>query len=260
MPDDDGAEGAAKLVSMDDLKSMEASLRSAMETQMETFMKMFSDRFPTAPSVIPTLEVKDKGELEEGDALALPSSTTPLNGDNLNTIKTPSASPRGTSGGVSYNNVAPPFRSPDIPVPHPQINNRGDPPKFNVEDFSTWQFEFRSHVCSASNELSRIIIEGYNPYNPNKLTRREEVDLCPHTSLNHVQGNGVELVINLFSSSQPVGVVRLVTFQDDSPKFIGGTANMRAKLKLPCTKILIIKLGWITPSAVSYTHLRAHET
>ncbi|KAK1683797.1 hypothetical protein QYE76_044645 [Lolium multiflorum] len=82
----------------------------------------------------------------------------------------------GTSGGDSYNRVAPPFLSPDIPVPHPHLNIRGDPPKFNMKDYDTWQFEFRSDVCSASNELWRIFEEGFKPYNPNKLTRREAVD------------------------------------------------------------------------------------
>ncbi|KAK1619969.1 hypothetical protein QYE76_025486 [Lolium multiflorum] len=62
MPDDAPVEGAAKPVSMDDLKSMEASLRSAMEAQMESLMKRFSDRLPVAPSVIPTIEEKDKVE------------------------------------------------------------------------------------------------------------------------------------------------------------------------------------------------------
>jgi hypothetical protein len=54
-------------------------------------------------------------------------------------------------------------------------------------------------------------------------------------------------VINLFSSIQFVGVERLEPFNDDSPKLIGGTANMRAKLKLPRIKIFNIKLRWITP-------------
>ena len=31
--------------------------------------------------------------------------------------------------------------------------NRGDAPKLDVENFNRWQFEFRSHVCNASNEL-----------------------------------------------------------------------------------------------------------
>jgi hypothetical protein len=60
-----------------------------------------------------------------------------------------------------------------------------------------------------------------------------------------VQGGVVELTINRFSSSQLVGVVGLEAFQDDSPKFIGGTANMRAKLKLPSIEILNGKLRWV---------------
>ncbi|KAK1628842.1 hypothetical protein QYE76_003157 [Lolium multiflorum] len=48
--------------------------------------------------------------------------------------------------------------------------------------------EFRSHVCSASNELWRIILEGFKPYNPDKLTRREAVDSqLNNTALHMIQ-------------------------------------------------------------------------
>jgi hypothetical protein len=62
-----------------------------------------------------------------------------------------------------------------------------------------------------------------------------------------VQGGVVELTINRFSSSQLLGVVRIEAFLDDSPKFIGGTANMRAKLKLPSIVIINGKLRWVAP-------------
>ena len=171
MPDDEVPEGAAKPVSMEDLKLMETSLRSSMEAQMESIKIMLSGLIMPVPPVIPVIEEKDKGALEEGDASGSPSTRKTLDGDHLDKIKIPNASPRAGVG-ESYNAVPPPFRSPNIPVPHPHINNRGDPPKFNVEDFNKWQFEFRSHVCSASNELLRIIVEGFKPYNPDKLNRR----------------------------------------------------------------------------------------
>ncbi|KAK1650755.1 hypothetical protein QYE76_068560 [Lolium multiflorum] len=38
------------------------------------------------------------------------------------------------------------------------------------------EFKAMETSLSASNELWRIIVEGFNPYNPNKLTRREAVD------------------------------------------------------------------------------------
>ena len=173
MPDDGPTEGEAKMVTMDDINS----LRSSMDAQMESMRKMISELLTPPHPVAPTKEGNVTDALEEGDASVLPSSTTPVDGDNINTIKSTIASPRGTSGGESYNRVAPPFLSPDIPVPHPHINIRGDPPKFSVNDYDTWQFEFSSHVRSASNELWRIIEEGFNPYNPKKLTRREAVDL-----------------------------------------------------------------------------------
>ncbi|KAK1629876.1 hypothetical protein QYE76_004191 [Lolium multiflorum] len=64
----------------------------------------------------------------------------------------------------------------------------GDPPKFSIENYNTWRFEFRSHVCSASNELWRIIQEGFKPYNPDKLTRREAIDSqLNNTALHMIQ-------------------------------------------------------------------------
>jgi hypothetical protein len=146
MPENEDTEGGVKPVSMDDLKSMETSLRSAMESQMESMMKMISDRLPSAPSVIPVIEERDKSGLEKGDASDSPSSSTPLGSDHLDNNKIPITSPKATSVDASYHVVAPSFRSPDIPVPHPHINTRGDPPKFNDQDFATWKFEFRSHV------------------------------------------------------------------------------------------------------------------
>jgi len=142
MTDDVPPEEAGKLVTMEDINS----LRSSMDAQMESMRKLISELLTPVPPKAPVVEDKDTGVLEEGGASALPSSTKSVEGDNLNTNKSTIASPRDTSGGESYNRVAPPFLSPDIPVPHPHLNIRGDPPKFSVENFDTWQFEFRSHV------------------------------------------------------------------------------------------------------------------
>ncbi|KAK1620012.1 hypothetical protein QYE76_025529, partial [Lolium multiflorum] len=62
MPDDARAEGAAKMVSMYDLKSMEASLRSSMEAQMESMRKMISGLLTPVPPMAPVIEEKDKGQ------------------------------------------------------------------------------------------------------------------------------------------------------------------------------------------------------
>lgn len=144
MPDDENTEGAEKLASMDDLKSLETSLRSSIESQMLDMKKYLAELIkPSVPPIIPITEGKDP--LLEGDASASPSSKEPLEGDDLANVKVSSASPKKALGEKeAYNAVD--WRSPDPPVPHPHINNRVDPPKLNVEDFKRWQFEFRSHV------------------------------------------------------------------------------------------------------------------
>ena len=64
--------------------------------------------------------------------------------------------PKNDSGKEEDHGV--PFKySVDPPIPHYDINNRGEPPIFNPSCFSNWQFLMRSHVKSASSELWRII-------------------------------------------------------------------------------------------------------
>ena len=170
MPNDEITEGAEKPASMDDLKSLETSLRSSMESQMLDMKKYLAELLkPSVPPIIPISE--DKDPLLEGDASASPSSKKPLEGDNLANVKVSSASPKkGLGEKKAYNAID--WRSLDPPVPHPHINTRGDPPKLNVNDFGRWQFEFRSHVCSASNELCRISNEGFKSHNADNLNRR----------------------------------------------------------------------------------------
>jgi hypothetical protein len=93
MPDDDNTEGAEKLASMDNLKSLETSLRSSMESQMLDMKKYLAELLkPSVPPIIPITEYKDS--LLEGDALASPSSKKSLDGDDLGNVKIYSASPK----------------------------------------------------------------------------------------------------------------------------------------------------------------------
>ena len=60
MPNDEITEGAEKPTSMDDLKSLETSLRSSMESQMLDMKKYLSDLLkPSVPPIIPITEDKD---------------------------------------------------------------------------------------------------------------------------------------------------------------------------------------------------------
>jgi hypothetical protein len=113
-----------------------------------------------------------------------------MDGDDLDKDKEPSvSSKKGKEGKRDYHEEK--WRSPHPLIPHPHINTRGDPPKLNVEDINGWQFEFRFRVCSASNELWKIIMEGYKPFNANNLNRREVV----HSQLNSVALNMIQQVV-----------------------------------------------------------------
>jgi hypothetical protein len=69
-----------------------------------------------------------------------------------------------------------PWYSLDPPVPHPHINNRGDPPKLDALKFVQWQYQMISHMCSSCIKLWRIIEEAFKAVDPNNLTGREVVD------------------------------------------------------------------------------------
>ena len=85
-----------------------------------------------------------------------------------------SSSKKG-SGKEDYSEVSHLY-SPDPPIPHPHINNRGDPPKLTTSSFNEWKFLMKSHVCSSSIELWRIIEDGLYIGDPTNLTRREVLD------------------------------------------------------------------------------------
>jgi hypothetical protein len=65
---------------------------------------------------------------------------------------------------------------PDPPVPHPHINNRGDPPKLDALNFGQWKYQMISHMRSSCIELWRIVEEGFKAVDPNNMKRREMVD------------------------------------------------------------------------------------
>src|SRR3954464_2007820 len=71
----------------------------------------------------------------------------------------------------------PPFQSADPPLNHPHVNNIGDPPKVNANDFERWQIELKSYVCRSYNDLWTIVEKGFYPQNDrDNYTRREVVD------------------------------------------------------------------------------------
>ena len=154
---------------MDEFKKLEASMRAQMEELRSMMAQLLNANKAHAP---PSLEVNASAtQVEEGEG-------------------TKESPPKIDCGKAEHHSV--PFvYSVDPPIPHPHINNRGDPPKLNPSCFSNWQFLMRSHVKSASIELWRIIEVGFKAVDPNNMTRREIVD-C---QLNDLALNMIQTVV-----------------------------------------------------------------
>ena len=154
MGDQEGDGVARGSVTMDDLKRLETTLTSSMETQMREMREMImqlmspnratppppSEDPPSSPQAQATAKLVDLKDVDEQSNKGSPSK-------------------RGDGKG-EYSEV-PHWYSPDPPIPHPHINNRGDPPSLSASSsFVQWQFLMTSHVNSSSIELWRIIKTG----------------------------------------------------------------------------------------------------
>ena len=139
-------------VSMDDLKKLEANLTSSMETQMKEMREMIAQilqasKAPASPNPEDSASAaKDIASAKSGEVKVGEGSSK----DSL---------PKSDGGKEGYHEV-PHWYSPDPPIHHPHINNRGDPPRLNASCFTNW----------------RIIDFGFKAVDPSNMTRREVVD------------------------------------------------------------------------------------
>src|SRR4051812_1128071 len=86
--------------------------------------------------------------------------------------------------------------SPDPPIPHPHVYNRGDPPKLEESStFAQWQSLMRTHMRSSCIELWNIIEHGLFIGDPNNLTRRQIVNSQLNATALHMiqQGLGTKV-------------------------------------------------------------------
>ena len=162
MSDDGEGSGSKGTVSMEDFKSLESRI-DVLTSMLQSLVDSKKDPPNSPPHV-------DLDPPLPGFVKATEKSAEERSEDN------DSGSSKRDSGKGEFNMVPPPWYSPDPPIPHPHINNRGDPPKISAYPFGTWQFQMQSHVNSSSIELWRIIKSGYKAVDPNNLTRREVVD------------------------------------------------------------------------------------
>ena len=140
----------------DEIKSMQEAntsfLLRQMQIMLDNCLKKAND--PVGPS-IPN---PSKGAVD---------STSASGGANAS--PTVDASTKTKNGMGEYSNSAPPNDYGGRIIQHPHINSHGPPPKLDIPGFVNWQAEMKSHICSASTQLWRVIRDGYYPVNPNNL-------------------------------------------------------------------------------------------
>ena len=106
-------------VSMDDLKKLEATLTSSMETQMKEMREMMAQILQASKApAFPTPE-------DSASAAKIKLRLNPMRirlGEGISK----ESIPKSDHGKEGYHDI-PHWYSTDPPIPHPHINNRGDP-------------------------------------------------------------------------------------------------------------------------------------
>jgi hypothetical protein len=112
------SEGSGNQVFMDDFKTLESSVTSQISELHEMIAQLMQTKTPSAPPLPDkpaTPQVENEGlEVEVADKGTEAKSSTKGNGKG----------------------EFPHWYSPDPLIPHPHINNRGDPPKLDAINWS----------------------------------------------------------------------------------------------------------------------------
>ena len=103
-------------VSIEDFKKLESSVETQMKEMYEMFTQVMSSRASESPPPEdPAFAVKDLASAKSDEEKV---GEVSING-----------SPTKIDDGKGGHHAVPFVYSPDPPIPHPHINNRGDPPR-----------------------------------------------------------------------------------------------------------------------------------
>ena len=147
---DEGESEASHSVTMVDLKNLETSLSSTLGNEIQQLRRLVEQLVRDKQTSTPPYQEETPPN---------PKANAPANpleevvGDEHNS--TNSATKKG-DGKEEFHTVLR-WYSPDPPIPHPHINNRGDPPKLVAHTFAQWQVLMKSHVRSSCTDLWNII-------------------------------------------------------------------------------------------------------
>src|SRR3954468_182515 len=163
--------GEHTTVTMDDLNNLGTRLRSTMANEIKQLQKLIEQ---LVKDKVGSSSPSPQEQLPPSSKENAPASPTDkVVGDNQGNIN--SSTKRVGEKGENHDSHA--WFSPDPPIPHPHVNNRGDPPKLEASTtFAQWKSLTKTHVRSSCIELWNIIEQGLYIGDPNNLTRREVVN------------------------------------------------------------------------------------
>ena len=111
---------------MDDIKELRSSMDARLDQMLELIKQLAQPKEPTKPP--PEKDDDDLESLSNKEGEGKEEDPTKLKQD-----KDVSSSSHEGGEKKEYHSVS--WLSPDSPVPHPHINNRGDPPKLDAINF-----------------------------------------------------------------------------------------------------------------------------
>src|SRR3954467_9544653 len=157
-------DGEPTTVTMEDLRNLETRLSSSLVNEVKNMLEqLLKDKEGSSP---PSPEEDQPSILPKGNTSVSPEGM--VVGGKLDNVN----SSTHNDGGKGEHHDS--WYSPDPPIPHPHVYNRGDPPKLEESaTFAQWQSLMRTHMRSSCIELWNIIEHGLFIGDPNNLTRKE---------------------------------------------------------------------------------------
>ena len=98
---------------------------------------------------------------------------------------------QGNGSGVN-SAVAPPPSYHSLPLPEPHFAHAGQTPILNKDEYPIWAYRMKRHLKGSSEELWRIIQDGFHPYDRHNMTPIEYHDNSINSHALVVIGNGLK--------------------------------------------------------------------
>src|SRR3954462_2717030 len=134
---------------------------------------------------------------EGGNAIITPNTQTLGGGESVSQFRddgrsgNPSIPLHGNGAGVN-SAVAPPPSYHPLPLPEPHFAHAGPTPILNKDEYPIWAYRMKRHLRGSSEELWRIVQEGFHPYDRHNMTPREYRDNSINSHALVVIGNGLK--------------------------------------------------------------------